>query len=250
MQTVGFKLSQPPKGETQFIEKGIDSQGKRERVRIYNFICPDDRGEVFDRWLLQDAGVSVRESVSSCEQMDHENPIDIYKDFSDPYFTDPYSTRGKTPQIVQEEASTTIEQLKLAIRGAVRQLKDAGQKITQTAIAQITGYSQQYISRFKVLLQTLLESLYSKSSKNNEPPTEDGEVEWVGQEYLPIIAESPPNELLEELLTLFESYGAAVWRQIWDTTPAAVQIKIFQVLMLTLTPGELRSLSITTEAKI
>ncbi|MBA2750337.1 MAG: DUF3854 domain-containing protein, partial [Tatlockia sp.] len=202
-QTVGFKLSQPPKGETQFIEKGIDSQGKRERVRIYNFIFPDDRGEVFDRWLLQDAGVSVRESVSSCEQMDHENPIDLYKGFRDPYFTDPslqlrersaaqesvssceQMDHEKTvssceqmdhenpidlykgfrdpyftdpfPQVVQEEAPTTIEQVNLAIWGALRQLRDPGQKIIQTAIAQIVGVSQGCISQSKKILQTLIE---------------------------------------------------------------------------------------------
>ncbi|MBA2748561.1 MAG: DUF3854 domain-containing protein, partial [Tatlockia sp.] len=162
-QTVGFKLSQPPKGETQFIEKGIDSQGKRERVRIYNFICPDDRGEVFDRWLLRDAGASREETVSNCEQMDHEktvsnceqmdheNPIDLYKGFRDPYFTDPF------PQVVQEEAPTTIEQVKLAIRGALRQLRDPGQKIIQTAIAQIVGVSQGCISQSKKILQTLIE---------------------------------------------------------------------------------------------
>lgn len=150
---------------------------------------------------------------------------------------------------ITPEAATKVERVEMAIKGAVKQLKDAGQKITQSAIAQITGYSQQYISRFKVLLQTLLESLYSKSSKNNEPPTEGSEVEWVGKEYLPIIAESPPNKLLEEVLSVFESYGAAVWRQIWDATSATAQIKILQALMFTLSAGELRGLFDAMEVK-
>jgi hypothetical protein len=143
---------------------------------------------------------------------------------------------------ITPEAATKVELVQMAIKGAVKQLRDAGLKITQTAIAQITGYSQQYISRFKVLLQTLLESLYSKSSKNNEPPTEDGGVEWVGQKYLPIIAESPTDQLLEEVLEVFESHGAAAWRQIWAKSPADSQVKILQALMFTLSAGELRSL--------
>jgi hypothetical protein len=151
---------------------------------------------------------------------------------------------------ITPEAATKTERLQMAIKGAVKQLKDAGLKITQSAIAQITGYSQQYISRFKVLLQTLLESLYSKSSKNNEPPTEDGGVEWVGQKYLPIIAESPTDQLLQEVLEVFESHGADDWRQIWAIAPATAQIKILQALMFSLTPGELRSLAIATEVKV
>jgi hypothetical protein len=88
-QTMGFKLTPPPKGEPQVVEKGIDSQGKRQRARIYNFVPPSDRGEVFDRWLLKDKEIAIQESVSSYEQMAHENSIDLYKDLSDPSFNDP-----------------------------------------------------------------------------------------------------------------------------------------------------------------
>lgn len=150
---------------------------------------------------------------------------------------------------ITPEAATKTERVQMAIIGAVRQLRDSGLKITQTAIAQITGYSQQYISRFKVLLQTLLEALYSKSSKNIDPPPDVGEAQWMGQEYLPILAESPPNELLEEVLSVFESYGSNVWRQVWNATPATAQIKILQALMFTLAPGELRSLFNAMEVK-
>lgn len=150
---------------------------------------------------------------------------------------------------ITPEAATKTERVETAVRGAVQKLKDAGQKITQTAIATITGYSQQYISRFKILLQTLLSDSYSKSSKNYEPPPDPGEQEWMSQEYLPLLAESPPNELLLGVLTTFEVYGQEVWRQIWDATPAAAQIKILQALMFTLAPGELRSLSIVSGVK-
>ncbi len=150
---------------------------------------------------------------------------------------------------ITPEAATKTERVEIAVRGAVQKLKDAGQKITQTAIAQITGYSQQYISRFKILLQTLLSDSYSKSSKNHEPPPDLGEQQWMSQEYLPLLAESPPDELLEGVLTTFEVYGQEVWRQIWDTTPAATQIKILQALMFTLAPGDLRSLSIVSGVK-
>jgi hypothetical protein len=204
-QTVGFKLSQPAKGETQFIEKGIDSQGKRERVRIYNFICPDDRGEVFDRWLLQDAGVSVRETVSSCEQMDHETPIDLYKGFTDPYFTDP--------------------SLQLRERSAARETVSSCEQMDhETPIDLYKGFTDPYFTDPASQLAQF------------------GELQWMGREYLPLIASSPLVELLGELKTLFESYGSKGWRQIWSATSALVRTKILQALKVNFSAGELRSL--------
>ncbi|AFZ33612.1 hypothetical protein Glo7428_5235 (plasmid) [Gloeocapsa sp. PCC 7428] len=144
---------------------------------------------------------------------------------------------------ITPDAATKPERVEMGIRAAVQQLKEARQKITQQAIAQITGLSQGYVSRFRKLLQTLLSSSNSKSNNSTDPPPDPDEVQWVSQEYLPLLAESPPTELLEEVLTTFEVYGQTVWRQIWDATPAAAQIKILQALMFTLSAGELRSLS-------
>lgn len=90
-QALGFRLQQPQKEKPQFIEKGIDSEGKRKRTRIYNFVCPNDRKEFFDRWLLRDAEAAERkiETVSNSEQMDHQTPIDLNTEFNDPSFSDP-----------------------------------------------------------------------------------------------------------------------------------------------------------------
>lgn len=149
---------------------------------------------------------------------------------------------------ITPEAATKTERVEVAIRGAVQKLKDAGQKITQSALAQIVGLSQGYISRFKKLLQTLLESSNSKSNNSGEPPPDPDEQEWISQKYLPLLAELPPNELLLEVLTTFEVSDPGVWGQIWDATPAAAQIKILQALMFTLSSGELRTLFTATGA--
>ncbi len=159
---------------------------------------------------------------------------------------------------ITPEGATKVERVEMAIRSAVQQLKETGGKVTQQAIALLTGYSQQYISRFRVLLQTLLDSSYSKSSKNGEPPPPADEsppdpqnsddIQWMSEQHLPLLAESPPQEMLEGLLTLFEVYGRTVWRQIWDATPATAQVKILQALMLTLSPSELRALASALEA--
>lgn len=143
---------------------------------------------------------------------------------------------------ITPDAATKVERIEIAIKGAVKQLKDAGQKVTQAAIAQIIGVSQGYISRFKKLLQTLLELSNSKSNNSDSPPPDVGGLQWIGREYLPILAELPPSELLNEVLATFESYEQTVWRQIWDATPGAAQVKILNALMFSLSAGELRSL--------
>ena len=143
---------------------------------------------------------------------------------------------------ITPDAGTKIERVEMAIRGAFDQLKATGQKVTQAAIAGLTGLSQGYISRFRELLQTLLEPINSKSNNSNAPPPDRDEAEWMAAQYLPLLADSPPKELLDGVLSTSDAYGAVVFKTIWDATPAAAQIKILQKLMFTLSADELRSL--------
>ena len=52
----------------------------------------------------------------------------------------------------------------MAIEQAVAELKAKGEKVTQAAVAKIVGVTQGFISRFRKLLQTLLDDSYSKSN--------------------------------------------------------------------------------------
>lgn len=143
---------------------------------------------------------------------------------------------------VTPEAATKTERVEMAVRGAVQQLKDAGLKVTQQAIAAISGYSQGYISRFKKLLLLLLTDSYSVCNNSEDEPVDPADQDWMSQEYLPLLAESPPEEMLKGVLSTFEAYGAPAFKKIWDGVPAADQIKLLQVLMFTLSPCELQTL--------
>lgn len=140
---------------------------------------------------------------------------------------------------ITPEAATQMERFEMALKAGIQQLRDAGQKVTQSALAAITGYSQQYISRFKELLLSLVDP-NSKSSKTSDPPPDPDEAEWVGQVYLPMVAEMPPPELLTEVLDTFEAYGKQAFKPIWDAVPATAQIKILSALALTLPASELQ----------
>lgn len=144
---------------------------------------------------------------------------------------------------ITPEAASKSERVVMAMLAAAKERITQGQKVTQQAIAAMVDRSQQLVSRYWGLLQTLLESSNSKSSKTSQPPPDPGEIEWMSREYLPLLAESPPDELKAGVLITFEVYSRAVFKTIWDAAPATAQIKILQVLALTLPAGELRALA-------
>jgi hypothetical protein len=144
------------------------------------------------------------------------------------------------------DAATKKERVEMAIRKAVAEIKAKGEKVTQAAIAAITGLTQGYISRFRELLQTLLDDSYSKSNNFADPPPDPDQIEWNGQEYLSLLAEESTEEIFKGMLTTFEAHGQVAFKAIWDATPAATQVKILKTLLLVLPAGDLQLLGVKT----
>lgn len=144
-------------------------------------------------------------------------------------------------------AATKLEQRLMRMKQAVEQIKAEGKKVTQSLVALLAGCSQQLVSRYWSLLQTLLDDSYSKSSKTSQPPPDPDEINWNGQEYLPLLAQESPDEILKGMLTMFEAHGGAIFRAIWDATPATAQVKILKTLLLTLPMGEFQLLQSVLE---
>lgn len=127
---------------------------------------------------------------------------------------------------ISPDAANKVERVEMAICAAVQQLKATGEKITQEAIAATTklldpngkGYSQQHISRFKILLKTLLDGFYSKTSKTSQQSAAPQESEWIGKECLVVLLHLPPSKLLEQALNEFEWYKQQVFKTIWNAT--------------------------------
>ncbi len=152
------------------------------------------------------------------------------------------TNKVKASQITIEAADKS-ERLQLAFKAAANQLKAEGEKITQTAIAKLTGYSQQYLSRFWKLLLSLLETPYRESSKNSDPPP-------------PLITslaegiDSAINEHCETADQVLQTISEAFFEwvepdqraQFWQSLKAQTQIRILEVLSLTLPPDQIREL--------
>ncbi|MCY7276557.1 MAG: hypothetical protein LH702_23195, partial [Phormidesmis sp. CAN_BIN44] len=141
------------------------------------------------------------------------------------------------------EAADKRERFEIAVTAAIAQLKSEGKKITQTAIANLTSYSQQYLSRFKKLLLSLLEAPYRESSKNPDPPPPlikslaEGIDSAINQHC------ETADQVLQTINEAFFEWVEPDQRaQFWQSLKAQTQIRILEVLSLTLSPDQIREL--------
>ena len=152
------------------------------------------------------------------------------------------TNKVKASQITLEAAGKW-ERFEMAVKSAASQLKANGEKITQTAIAKLTGYSQQYLSRSWKLLLTLLETPYRESSKNSDPPPPL--IKSVAEGIDAAINQfcDTPDQVLETINeAFFEWLEPDQWSQVWQNIQAQTQIRILESLALTLPADDLREL--------
>ncbi|HEY9665059.1 MAG TPA: hypothetical protein V6C65_41995 [Allocoleopsis sp.] len=144
------------------------------------------------------------------------------------------------------EAATKRERFIKAALSALEQLKAKGQKITQATISTMTGYSQQYLSRYWKLLLLLLEETNRKSgSPLNPNQGESSEVvEAVGQVLEAIAAEPDTAHLLIGLGDVFDWLTKKQWREVWYLLSATAQVRILAVLLTKIPERQLQPISL------
>lgn len=130
------------------------------------------------------------------------------------------------------EAAGKFERFQIAAKQAIETLKGAGEKLTQTAVAAISGYSQQYVSRHWKLLQTLLDLSNSKSSKASEL---DSDLIEIAEIVDATLAESPPDVVIQALeADLYEWIAPSQWSDIWQHLSQRAQISLVSALLVAL----------------
>lgn len=129
------------------------------------------------------------------------------------------------------EAADKFEVFTLAVQKAVTQLQGEGKKVTQSAIAALTAYSQQYISRYWKLLLFLLGNSNSESSKKPDPLSDV--VVGILEQALPQC--KTVKQVLETLGEVFFDWLEPFqWQNLWRSLPTYSRIRILSVLLLTL----------------
>ncbi|MHC5823150.1 MAG: PriCT-2 domain-containing protein, partial [Nostoc sp.] len=155
------------------------------------------------------------------------------------------------------EAGNASEQTGHAIVNALTQLWESKQKITQTAIANITDISQEWVSRFtqrwggwqhfKKLLLLLLDSLNSGSNKNLADLDDDEK--WLARTYFPMLiaeSESLPDHLLESVAEVAQVFGTRAMRRVLHRCSPQVRASLLMIVLSCL-PTEVYSISVSPD---
>lgn len=121
---------------------------------------------------------------------------------------------------ITPDAESKTERIERLISEAVTQLMSEGKKVTQTAVSQLTGYTQQHISRLKKLLILLINNHKAKCVKNSDPP--DNFV-YLASEYLPL---AEKNELLSVLDLTLSIYPQSNWLILWEFIPDQTRVSL------------------------
>jgi hypothetical protein len=236
----------PPKVGTERIKYPIQVRGNASTDQQHYFETEESADPEFRDFVRRSILADTRQAIGRLRAHRRRNKklkVYILGDYAFDFPVTLLPACNLTP-----DAATKKQKREIAIREAVAELKAKGEKITQAAIAKLVGVTQGCISRFRELLQTLLDDSYSKSNNSGEPPPDPDDIGWASQTFLPLLADQPPDELLNGVLNTFESHGKTVFKRIWDVTAAAIQIKILETLLLTLPAGELRALQLALEA--
>jgi hypothetical protein len=135
------------------------------------------------------------------------------------------------------EAGSSDQITRWKILQAVGQLQDRGQKLTQEAIASLTGKSQELISKiskefggWRVLKKLLLALLGLYRGGNNFSELTDEE-KWLAESYLPGLLDESPEIAVEEVGALIRTYGLSAFLRILTAASPRTQTKLLALAM-------------------
>jgi hypothetical protein len=206
---------------------------------------PDENNSDFkafvDRAILADIHQAIGR-LRAHRRLDKFLEIVLLSNFSIDIATTQVKALDITP-----EAATKWERFVLAVKSAVESLTASGEKITQTLVAKISGYTQQYLSRHWKLLQTLLRFSNSKSSKLAESLPDDLVATFAPTLESALTSCKTPGEVLETTDEFFFDWlEPAQYESFWNQLKAETQIRILEALILVLPPAQLITIAIAT----
>jgi hypothetical protein len=138
--------------------------------------------------------------------------------------------------VITLAAAGRAERLLLAARAAVETLRERGEKVTQTAVAKVTGYSQQRLSQIWQLLLSLLECSDSKSSNPSgvaKAPVEAELLTGVSQAVQVLLTQECDESVrLEGLQELFCDWLQPwQWVGVWQLLSVEEQVRLLATLL-------------------
>jgi hypothetical protein len=130
-------------------------------------------------------------------------------------------------------AESAIERTKRLIGEAVSQLKETGQKISERAIASLSGLSRSVVNRARQFLDEILAqfTISNPYSKVGQAKTlTESEIDLIN-DATAYLAASSDDSLVTEFEALLEVFDRSQWSNFWELIPIPVRDKLLNQLL-------------------
>lgn len=157
--------------------------------------------------------------------------------------------------LIAPEAGSVGQQTKYLLASAYQQLVDNGKKVTQTAIAEIVGITQERVSQiakqlggWKALKELLVLLLTTNNNETYISSPPDDDLVWAAQHYLPLLVFNPdclpPSQVIAQVLEIASVYG-------WEKFAAIIASQLPQLrasllaYLIEVLPSELKTVFVS-----
>ena len=224
-------------GKHQLIVDGLPTPNLEALRHDYSITTGlNPYGEDFDRYVHHQILRVIKQEIGRLR-------ANLYRDriFEVVLLTD-YDFSGLIPpnQIKQvkaheitPDAESVSERTNRLILEAVSQLQETGQKITERAIATVTGMARTTINRCRVFLDEILATIAISN-----PYSKCGQAETLTQTDLDLIndaadylAAAGEDSLLTEFEALLEVFDRSQWSDLWGFIPIPIRDKLLNQLL-------------------
>ena len=224
-------------GKHQLIVDGLPTPNLEALRHDYSITTGlNPYGEDFDRYVHHQILRVIKQEIGRLR-------ANLYRDriFEVVLLTD-YDFSGLIPpnQIKQvkaheitPDAESVSERTNRLILEAVSQLQETGQKITERAIATVTGMARTTINRCRVFLDEILATIAISN-----PYSKCGQAETLTQTDLDLIndaadylAAAGEDSLLTEFEALLEVFDRNQWAALWGFIPIPIRDKLLNQLL-------------------
>jgi hypothetical protein len=195
----------------------------------------------FVRWLTD---AEIMQAVGRLRAHNRSHQKLTYYFCADYSLPEALKPQRLSAQAITIDAGTAAEQTLHKIRQAVSQMVTAGEKLTQSGIAQATGLSQGRVSQIfsrlggwkqcKKILVSLLKP--SSGATNNFTPL-DEETIWLATIFLPTLAHDPPEAVLDGIQGVMTTYGDQGWQQLLSLTDFQTQTALLTACLQLMPPN-------------
>jgi hypothetical protein len=196
----------------------------------------DPDGEGFDRYVHHRISSIVKQEIGRVRANlypDRRFEIVLLTDYDFSGLIPPNQIKQVKSHEITPLAESAIERTKRLILESVEKLKETGQKITERAIASLSGLSRSVVNRCREFLDEILAQFTISNPYSKVGQTENLTESEIGlfDDATAYLAAASDDSLLTEFEALLEVFDRSQWSNLWGFIPIPVRDTILSQLI-------------------